>query len=392
MSQPKYHPHFEGPAKGVVIGDHAHVTQHFHGGMSEDRVQQLTEELGVTKAALKNFFIILDEHRVPPEDLDSTLRQIAKRHTALREQLQHFTSDDPRATDLKRQTAEALDAGDFAKAERLLNQASDHDLQAAQELEALAHRRRLSAAAAKKENGDLLYTQLRYADAAHYYRAASEVVPSGEETVLADYLTLAGLSLIDARQYAEAEDSIRRALALRERVLGSEHPDVAASCNNLAALYRAQGRYEAAEPLYQRALALRERVLGPEHPNVAQSCNNLAALYEAQGRYEAAEPLHQRALALCERVLGPEHPDVATSCNNLAALYRVQGRYEVAEPLYQRALALRERVLGPEHPEVATVIKNYSALLHDMRQFKMPSHKKKAPPKKKLQTKKRNSP
>ena len=50
------------------------------------------------------------------------------------------------------------------------------------------------------------------------------------------------------------------------------------------------------------------------------SLNNLAALYRAQGRYAEAEPLHQRALAIREKALGPEHPDVARSlkyCNDL---------------------------------------------------------------------------
>jgi tetratricopeptide (TPR) repeat protein len=77
-----------------------------------------------------------------------------------------------------------------------------------------------------------------------------------------------------------------------------------------------------AEPLFQRALALRERALGPDHPHVASSLNNLAALYQAQGRYGAAEALYQRTLALCQRVLGPEHPDVALRLNNLAGLYQ----------------------------------------------------------------------
>ena len=53
------------------------------------------------------------------------------------------------------------------------------------------------------------------------------------------------------------------------------------SLNNLAALYNAQGQYAKAEPLYQRSLAIREKALGPEHPDVANSLNNLAELYRA---------------------------------------------------------------------------------------------------------------
>ncbi len=47
-----------------------------------------------------------------------------------------------------------------------------------------------------------------------------------------------------------------------------------------AALYQAQGKYAEAEPLYKRALAIDEKALGPEHPNVANDLSNLAILYQ----------------------------------------------------------------------------------------------------------------
>ena len=53
----------------------------------------------------------------------------------------------------------------------------------------------------------------------------------------------------------------------------------------MAALYWNQGRYADAEPLYQRSLAIWDKALGRDHPNVAQSLNNLALLYDSQGRY-----------------------------------------------------------------------------------------------------------
>ena len=49
--------------------------------------------------------------------------------------------------------------------------------------------------------------------------------------------------------------------------------------NNLAELYRAQVRFAEAEPLYKRALAIKEKALGLEHPSVATGLNNLAALW-----------------------------------------------------------------------------------------------------------------
>ncbi|MEL6854402.1 MAG: tetratricopeptide repeat protein, partial [Cyanobacteria bacterium J06607_13] len=77
-----------------------------------------------------------------------------------------------------------------------------------------------------------------------------------------------------------------------------------------------QGRYEAAEPLFQDALALRRKLLGDDHPDVATSLNNLAGLYESQGRYDEAEPLYLRAIAILINRLGQQHPNTQTGIDN----------------------------------------------------------------------------
>jgi tetratricopeptide (TPR) repeat protein len=80
-----------------------------------------------------------------------------------------------------------------------------------------------------------------------------------------------------------------------------------------------------AVPLNERAISLYEKALGSEHPDLAMSLDNLAGLYRKQGQYAKAEPLMVRALAIREKALGPNHPDVATSLNNLVDLYYFQG-------------------------------------------------------------------
>ncbi|MGJ5628021.1 tetratricopeptide repeat protein, partial [Nostoc sp. CALU 1950] len=69
-----------------------------------------------------------------------------------------------------------------------------------------------------------------------------------------------------------------KALSLRQRLLGEEHPDVALSYNNLAALYYSQGRYSKAEPLYKKALSIAELSLGVDHPNTSKIRENLKLL------------------------------------------------------------------------------------------------------------------
>src|ERR1051325_4289956 len=96
------------------------------------------------------------------------------------------------------------------------------------------------------------------------------------------------------------------------------------------------GRYGEAIPFAKEALAIQERVLGIEHPDVAMSLNTLAVLYKNEGHYAEAEPLYKRSLAIWEKALGPEHPDVATSLSNLAAVYQRQNRYSEAELIFPR--------------------------------------------------------
>ncbi|HLO85150.1 MAG TPA: tetratricopeptide repeat protein [Nostocaceae cyanobacterium] len=204
-----------------------------------------------------------------------------------------------------------------------------------------------------------------YQQAEPYYQQCLELAKHrlGKEhpQVATSLNNLAALYYSTGR-YTEAEPLYQDALAMRKRLLGDEHPDVAASLNNLAGLYESTGRYTEAEPLYQDALAMTKRLLGDEHPDVATSLNNLAELYRVTGRYTEAEPLYAQALAMTKRLLGDEHPDVATSLNNLALLYYSTGRYTEAEPLYAQALAMRKRLLGDEHPDVAASLNNLAAL------------------------------
>jgi tetratricopeptide (TPR) repeat protein len=201
-----------------------------------------------------------------------------------------------------------------------------------------------------------LQERVRYQEAEMLYQRALHIreQQGGLEhsDVAATLNNLAALYL-DQGKYEQAEPLHQRALHIREQQGGPDHPDVAATLNNLAILYLEQGKYEQAEPLFQRALRIWEQQLGPEHSLVAHALNGLALLYLNQGKYEQAEPLYQRALRIWEQQLGPEHPYVAYPLINLAELYRVQGNYVQAEPLYQRTLRIRERQLGPEHPQVA---------------------------------------
>ena len=65
-----------------------------------------------------------------------------------------------------------------------------------------------------------------------------------------------------------------------------------------AGLYKTQGHYAEAEPLYQRSLAIREKAFGPEHPHVATSLANYAALLRQTARADEVQRMAAHAKAI----------------------------------------------------------------------------------------------
>ncbi len=108
---------------------------------------------------------------------------------------------------------------------------------------------------------------------------------------------LAGIQALKQAKYAEAEKLFTDGLKVAEQS-GSNKSHIAASLNNLAELYRAQGKYADAEPLYKRSIELDEKALGPNHPDVATLLGNYAALLRKTNRNAEAEKLEARQKAI----------------------------------------------------------------------------------------------
>jgi hypothetical protein len=153
--------------------------------------------------------------------------------------------------------------------------------------------------------------------------------------------------------YSEAERIDRSLLELRRKWLGDDHPDTAASYNNLAANTQYQRKYAEAEPLFRQALAIKLEALGEGHPATARSYHNVALNLHAQGKDAEAEPLFRQALAIRLKARGEGHPDTAQSYDALASNLGAQGRYAEAEPLFRKALAIRLKALGEDHPDTS---------------------------------------
>lgn len=154
----------------------------------------------------------------------------------------------------------------------------------------------------------------------------------------------------------EAELLYDRSLAIRHRLLGPDHSDVASSLHNQAWLYFDQGKYSVAEPLFLRSLSIREHILDPNDLEISTSLLNLGNCYVSLGRYNEAAPLIARSLRIREKVLGPEHPDLVDVFMAQGNLFYDLDQTADAEFLVSRSLNIAEKKLGKDHPDIASIL------------------------------------
>lgn len=88
----------------------------------------------------------------------------------------------------------------------------------------------------------------------------------------------------------------------------------------------AAGDFAGAETLLRQALELQERQLGTAHPELASTLNNLAVVCETNGRLDDAEQFYRRACAVATAALPPGDALVETSRANLEDFCRAHGR------------------------------------------------------------------
>jgi len=152
---------------------------------------------------------------------------------------------------------------------------------------------------------------------------------------------------------AYAEDSLRNGLVRLRAQHGAEHPDIAAMMHDLAGVMLVRERAEEAEQTCRRALAMREKLLGEGSVQAVESRALLARILHEQGRSDEAVIEADRVLAAL-RTQPPQDADLPTA--SMAALKgRVllgRGRPGEAEPLLRDALIRRMRHLPPDDPEL----------------------------------------
>jgi CHAT domain-containing protein/Tfp pilus assembly protein PilF len=162
------------------------------------------------------------------------------------------------------------------------------------------------------------------------------------------------------RDHARALEAFQKALEIRRAVRGEWHPEVAASYDNIAVVYRADGVYAQALEAFQKALVIRRAVWGERHTYVADSYDKIAAVYYLWGDYKRALEAFQKALVIRRAMWGERYPNVgerdpsiAAGYHNVAHVCFVLGDYTRALVAQQEAMRISRDMWGEQHPTVA---------------------------------------
>jgi tetratricopeptide (TPR) repeat protein/predicted Ser/Thr protein kinase len=197
------------------------------------------------------------------------------------------------------------------------------------------------------------------------FREAGDLIHRGEAALLrmsapplvrAEFRTNVCQELDRAGRFAEAHEQCQQALDLRRRELGPDHPDVAISLYRLGLR---SGSYEHSEPTQQglsylrEALAIEERALGSEHPELQRTLTAMADTEVRLDRFDDALAHCRRALVIAERALGPETMRVFAVLISLGNVLRLRHQDAESVGVFRRALAIAEHEVGPEHSQAA---------------------------------------
>ncbi len=171
-------------------------------------------------------------------------------------------------------------------------------------------------------------------------------------------LTERAVVLVNLRDFAAASSGARAAIALKERLLGPNHPDVAHSLVALELALVGLARPAEALEINDRSLRMARESYGNESSFTALCLNNRGEELNALGRYREAKGAFEGAIARWTGAFGPDHRFLGYALTGLGQTLLATGDIREAVSTLERALVVRVA----REPNVAKVAETRLAL------------------------------
>jgi len=256
---------------------------------------------------------------------------------------------------LKRLTSASAAAGQFADAQRYLDQAIEwrassigpNDPKIVDDLLLSVNLQ------ARMKDLDRALATAQRVQTIHTATYTSDSIPVAD-----DILRIGQIYLLQKKPN-EAVRSLIRAHSIRTRLIGSLDPGLLPVLDRVNEAFELMGHGNAS--LYRQALAIRETLYGLDSPELISTIDGLANTYFHEQMYVAAEPLYLRLVTLWESVNGKDHPMVAVALDKLVVFYAKAGEPAKAREALARSVAIRARFLavGLSHQAVDEISQDH---------------------------------
>ena len=150
-----------------------------------------------------------------------------------------------------------------------------------------------------------------------------------------------------------AEEAYCQALSIYEEIYGkdAQNLSVAAVLHNLGVLYENKSDYAGAKVYYKRALDIRQALLGDHHKATATSWGHYGLACGRLGDFAYGEVCCKKELFALRDLMGSGHITIAGALYRIGCLYTAWGKREQAEEAFSRALEIRRKKLGDMNPD-----------------------------------------
>ena len=164
--------------------------------------------------------------------------------------------------------------------------------------------------------------------------------------------------------YSSALKYLENSLALKRKIHGKNHADVALCLWSLGRVHRELAHNEEAMRCLEEALSLNRELFGEKHPQVAHCFNGIALVHWDCGRYDQARNLLEMSLQI-HNDFGEKR--LASACHHsLGDVYEKLNNLEAAQGHFQTALEIEKLFYPEDHPQVKDAAKGLDRIVRKM--------------------------
>lgn len=178
-----------------------------------------------------------------------------------------------------------------------------------------------------------------------------------------------GRALGELGMLAEAEEQIRKSLALTESTYGPDHPRLGLPLSDLGRILSDRGHSDEAISTHRRALALSTKAFGPLNSSTLSHQNNLANVLSSAKSYDDAITIYETILGSRILLSGEDALEVGDAYQNLAATQALADLPDKAIENLSKAEAIFDAKLPAGHPRRAFPALTRSAIMLDLHRY-----------------------